>query len=239
VQVCSDVSSTAHRPQLTTPSASNRTPVQIRISRNAHKDAKPRMVHLSRPCRYCARRCSRHPAGDRRRSHHRALIKNECVRQALKMNLAPPAHAENLYRRRRPQVFVFDHQADQLSGRSNAELCQITGSVNLHGFLHDAEAARDLFVLQSGCNVVYHLALTGRLFITGFVTGFIPILHDMTGAVLGDLSVEFLRNITLWWGLSGDPGGADPQDRRSRHGRHRIVLSGHWPARRGVKHFQA
>ncbi|MGR4867974.1 hypothetical protein ACIPRI_03780 [Variovorax sp. LARHSF232] len=38
------------------------------------------------------------------------------------------------------------------------------------------------------------------LFIAGFVTGFVPILHYMTGAVTGNVSAEFLKNITLWWG---------------------------------------
>lgn len=37
------------------------------------------------------------------------------------------------------------------------------------------------------------------LFIMGFLTGFIPILHYM-GAQSGDVGPEFLRNITLWWG---------------------------------------
>jgi hypothetical protein len=38
------------------------------------------------------------------------------------------------------------------------------------------------------------------LFITGFLTGFIPILHYMVGAQAGDVGPDFLRNITLWWG---------------------------------------
>lgn len=38
------------------------------------------------------------------------------------------------------------------------------------------------------------------LFITGFLTGFIPILHYMSGAITGDVGPDFLRNITLWWG---------------------------------------
>lgn len=38
------------------------------------------------------------------------------------------------------------------------------------------------------------------LFITGFLTGFVPILHYMTGAVTGDVGPDFLKNITLWWG---------------------------------------
>jgi hypothetical protein len=38
------------------------------------------------------------------------------------------------------------------------------------------------------------------LFITGFLTGFIPILHYMHGAVAGDVGPAFLKNMTLWWG---------------------------------------
>lgn len=38
------------------------------------------------------------------------------------------------------------------------------------------------------------------LFITGFLTGFIPILHYMTGAITADVGAAFLKNITLWWG---------------------------------------
>ncbi|RZL91145.1 MAG: hypothetical protein EOP82_13530 [Variovorax sp.] len=38
------------------------------------------------------------------------------------------------------------------------------------------------------------------LFITGFLTGFVPIMHYMTGAVSGGVSPEFLKNVTLWWG---------------------------------------
>ena len=38
------------------------------------------------------------------------------------------------------------------------------------------------------------------LFITGFLTGFIPIGHYMVGAIAGGVGPDFLRNITLWWG---------------------------------------
>ena len=38
------------------------------------------------------------------------------------------------------------------------------------------------------------------LFITGFLTGFIPILHYMAGAITADVGPVFLQNITLWWG---------------------------------------
>ena len=38
------------------------------------------------------------------------------------------------------------------------------------------------------------------LFITGFVVGFIPILHYFPGAVAGDVGPAFLKNVTLWWG---------------------------------------
>ena len=38
------------------------------------------------------------------------------------------------------------------------------------------------------------------LFITGFVVGFIPILHYIPGAQAGDVGPVFLKNVTLWWG---------------------------------------
>ncbi len=38
------------------------------------------------------------------------------------------------------------------------------------------------------------------LFITGFVVGFIPILHYMVGAQSGGVGPVFLKNVTLWWG---------------------------------------
>ncbi|MDM0082906.1 hypothetical protein QTI17_20130 [Variovorax sp. J31P179] len=38
------------------------------------------------------------------------------------------------------------------------------------------------------------------LFITGFITGFIPIAHYMHGALAGDVGPIFLKNMTLWWG---------------------------------------
>ena len=38
------------------------------------------------------------------------------------------------------------------------------------------------------------------LFITGFLTGFVPILHYIPGAVAGDVGPGFLKNMTLWWG---------------------------------------
>ncbi|MDM0110561.1 hypothetical protein QTI66_00265 [Variovorax sp. J22R133] len=38
------------------------------------------------------------------------------------------------------------------------------------------------------------------LFITGFVVGFIPILHYFPGAQAGDVGPVFLKNVTLWWG---------------------------------------
>lgn len=38
------------------------------------------------------------------------------------------------------------------------------------------------------------------LFVTGFVTGFVPILHYMAGAQAGDVGPAFLKNVTLWWG---------------------------------------
>jgi len=38
------------------------------------------------------------------------------------------------------------------------------------------------------------------LFITGFLTGFVPILHYIHGAIAGDVGPVFLKNMTLWWG---------------------------------------
>jgi len=38
------------------------------------------------------------------------------------------------------------------------------------------------------------------LLITGFVVGFIPILHYFPGAQAGDVGPVFLKNVTLWWG---------------------------------------
>ena len=38
------------------------------------------------------------------------------------------------------------------------------------------------------------------LFITGFVTGFVPILHYIMGAQAGNVGPDFLKNVTLWWG---------------------------------------
>ncbi|SLM46465.1 membrane protein of unknown function [Nitrospira japonica] len=38
------------------------------------------------------------------------------------------------------------------------------------------------------------------LFITGFLTGFVPILHYMAGAQTGNVGADFLENVTLWWG---------------------------------------
>jgi len=38
------------------------------------------------------------------------------------------------------------------------------------------------------------------LFIAGFLTGYIPILHYMNGAMEGNVGPDFLSNITLWWG---------------------------------------
>lgn len=38
------------------------------------------------------------------------------------------------------------------------------------------------------------------LFIVGFITGFVPILHYMHGALAGDVGPLFLKNMTLWWG---------------------------------------
>ena len=38
------------------------------------------------------------------------------------------------------------------------------------------------------------------LFVAGFVTGFVPILHYMVGAQAGESGTGFLKNVTLWWG---------------------------------------
>jgi hypothetical protein len=41
------------------------------------------------------------------------------------------------------------------------------------------------------------------LFVTGFFTGYIPILHYIRGALAGDVGPVFLKNMTLWWGCPG------------------------------------
>ena len=41
------------------------------------------------------------------------------------------------------------------------------------------------------------------LFFTGFVTGYVPLLHYVKGAVAGDVGPLFLKNMTLWWGCPG------------------------------------
>ena len=38
------------------------------------------------------------------------------------------------------------------------------------------------------------------LFITGFLVGYVPILHYINGALAGDVGPVFLKNMTLWWG---------------------------------------
>jgi hypothetical protein len=38
------------------------------------------------------------------------------------------------------------------------------------------------------------------LFLVGFLTGFVPLLHYWHGAVAGDVGPLFLKNMTLWWG---------------------------------------
>jgi hypothetical protein len=60
---------------------------------------------------------------------------------------------------------------------------------------------------MGGGTAVTHTALGWKfirwglgLFIAGFVTGFIPILHYMMGAQSGDVGPVFLKNVTLWWG---------------------------------------
>jgi hypothetical protein len=39
-----------------------------------------------------------------------------------------------------------------------------------------------------------------KIFIFGFVVGFIPILHYTHVAMEGDVGPAFLKNVTLWWG---------------------------------------
>ena len=41
------------------------------------------------------------------------------------------------------------------------------------------------------------------LFITGFLVGYVPILHYINGALAGDVGPVFLKNMTLWWGCPG------------------------------------
>jgi hypothetical protein len=38
------------------------------------------------------------------------------------------------------------------------------------------------------------------LFVVGFFTGFIPILHYMVGGLSGAMGPNFLATLTLWWG---------------------------------------
>ena len=38
------------------------------------------------------------------------------------------------------------------------------------------------------------------LFILGFLTGFVPILHYIAGAQAGGVGPNFLKSVTLWWG---------------------------------------
>jgi hypothetical protein len=45
-----------------------------------------------------------------------------------------------------------------------------------------------------------HIRWGLTIFFTGFVTGFVPILHYMHGAIAGDVGPVFLKNMTLWWG---------------------------------------
>jgi hypothetical protein len=46
-----------------------------------------------------------------------------------------------------------------------------------------------------------HIRLGLALFIAGFLTGYVPILHYMHGgSIEGSVGPDFLRNITLWWG---------------------------------------
>jgi hypothetical protein len=41
------------------------------------------------------------------------------------------------------------------------------------------------------------------LFIVGFLTGYIPILHYIVGGQAGNVEPLFLKNMTLWWGCPG------------------------------------
>jgi hypothetical protein len=41
------------------------------------------------------------------------------------------------------------------------------------------------------------------LFIVGFLTGYIPILHYIFGGQAGNIEPLFLKNMTLWWGCPG------------------------------------
>jgi len=45
-----------------------------------------------------------------------------------------------------------------------------------------------------------HLHWGLKIFLGGFVFGYIPILHYMHGAIEGDVGPDFLKNVTLWWG---------------------------------------
>jgi hypothetical protein len=39
-----------------------------------------------------------------------------------------------------------------------------------------------------------------NLYLTGFISGLVPVLHYMHGAVAGDIGDHFMKNMTLWWG---------------------------------------
>jgi hypothetical protein len=41
------------------------------------------------------------------------------------------------------------------------------------------------------------------LFILGFLTGYVPILHYIFGGQAGDVGPLFLQKMTLWWGCPG------------------------------------
>jgi hypothetical protein len=63
---------------------------------------------------------------------------------------------------------------------------------------------------MSGDAAVTHTELGWRfihwglgLFITGFLVGYVPILHYINGALAGDVGPVFLKNMTLWWGCPG------------------------------------
>ena len=76
------------------------------------------------------------------------------------------------------------------------------------------------------------------LFFTGFVTGYVPLVHYVKGAVAGDVGPRLSQEHDPVVGLSRCSGGDDAQVRRSRYDCHRIMLPGASPAKRIVNYFQ-
>jgi hypothetical protein len=68
------------------------------------------------------------------------------------------------------------------------------------------------------------------LFIVGFLTGYIPILHYIFGGQAGNIEPLFLKNMTLWWGCPGQGGSPSISIKRT-HCTHALRIRPHCPAR--------